>query len=388
MVYDMLPETDLHAVDIRDTLNANGGSVTNKLTSFFSTDANINRWSFYKPIVTGYVGDYFLDLDDEKWNNQQGTSPTAISDLQAAFAGSTEDEWFPYTPPRGVKNGYNEPMRLGDFRLYRADATSPFNGFTILENPNPTHIDDTVFDIYVRFKINDRTDYDTVGGMMALEDWGIMDDTWNTIQVGVIDYHKDRNEYKLWKSGRTISSSSVNWGHDTVTVDWGGSSSNTNNTDTVDCVGEHEVAAVLVKDDGNIYPLPFKHLTVNVVTWYGSSQVIDYGGSCAITSNPDSTTGRRTGVLDLWMKWVRGGTDTADTEFTAEFSWGQEGSYQSPTHTQTFTIPDSDDGNQPTKTVRYTINVEDSNLYDTIISLYDAGTLQGNCNSHWFDLVN
>ena len=42
-VYSILPTTNLKAEDIRDTLNANGGSVNNELTTFFNTSINI--WS-------------------------------------------------------------------------------------------------------------------------------------------------------------------------------------------------------------------------------------------------------------------------------------------------------------------------------------------------------
>lgn len=52
MVYNNapLPTWGLKAADIRDTLSAGGGIVSNDTTSFFQPAANINIWSRYKPL--------------------------------------------------------------------------------------------------------------------------------------------------------------------------------------------------------------------------------------------------------------------------------------------------------------------------------------------------
>ena len=50
MIYDILPENDLHYSDVRDTLNSAGGSVNNDVASAFKESAKINRWAKYKPI--------------------------------------------------------------------------------------------------------------------------------------------------------------------------------------------------------------------------------------------------------------------------------------------------------------------------------------------------
>ena len=39
-----IPRTNVSVADIRDTFNANGGSVTNVLGTFLSSAANINIW--------------------------------------------------------------------------------------------------------------------------------------------------------------------------------------------------------------------------------------------------------------------------------------------------------------------------------------------------------
>ena len=47
----IVPNTDVNlAGNIRDVLNAAGGSVTNDVITFFQTRANINMWAKYKPV--------------------------------------------------------------------------------------------------------------------------------------------------------------------------------------------------------------------------------------------------------------------------------------------------------------------------------------------------
>ena len=44
-VYTILPKANVTMDDVKDTLNANGGKVTNVLGTFFSEQARINRWA-------------------------------------------------------------------------------------------------------------------------------------------------------------------------------------------------------------------------------------------------------------------------------------------------------------------------------------------------------
>lgn len=252
-VYKRLPrpingvENQLKSVDIRDTLNAYGGKVNNKTSSFFTADANINRWSKHKPIVTNFKNEVILAYDSDKWNKQQGSAPRYYKDsntIITAWQGSTEDEWFPYTPPKG---GEDEPRRKGDFRGYRADATSPFRDFHV-DNRTTTYMDETNFTIHIRYFLNNDDD-NVEGGMLSLSDMNIMDDTWNTMKVGVIDYFN--GGYTIYE-GDSISS---NWGYAYVNIDW---------KDSVNYKGWHEFAAILISSDGYIYPLPFSRIKVNV----------------------------------------------------------------------------------------------------------------------------
>jgi len=56
-----IPNTNVAYTDIRDTLNAGGGSVTDVVATAFKTTAKINKWSFHKPIEEPNV---LFDLTD------------------------------------------------------------------------------------------------------------------------------------------------------------------------------------------------------------------------------------------------------------------------------------------------------------------------------------
>lgn len=116
-VYDVLPKTNLEFQDIRDTLNANNGSVSNVVSSAFQSGANINKWAKYKPVRLNQdfpaydrywkANDYYcgFDLKSAKYSN-------------AGDIGKVFPTWN-YLLPRG---GSDEPFRLGDFRGYYPKA--------------------------------------------------------------------------------------------------------------------------------------------------------------------------------------------------------------------------------------------------------------------------
>ena len=54
------------ATDVRDVLNDAGGNVNNKLSSFFTSDANINYWSKRKPL--SMTVDHCQDFDPNESN--------------------------------------------------------------------------------------------------------------------------------------------------------------------------------------------------------------------------------------------------------------------------------------------------------------------------------
>lgn len=131
----IIPDTDVNlATEVRDVLLQGGGKVTDYLVSFFTTDANINMWSKYKPVVHPKL---FYSLDQWKgingWEDDPGwrgfdkqcglTIPSLYGSMNSfhSLLDSGEALWT-YTPPKG---GSTEPMRLGDFRGYNPDAINP-----------------------------------------------------------------------------------------------------------------------------------------------------------------------------------------------------------------------------------------------------------------------
>lgn len=131
-VYDILPTTDLHYSDIRDTLNAGGGSVNNNVASAFKEAANINIWSKHKPVKHYYL--FCQDFDTSK--------PNYVSDWWKGRWGDCGISFPIVNSYRQVKdvydenlNGWNlnlpigdesEPLRQGDFARYDTSATRPF----------------------------------------------------------------------------------------------------------------------------------------------------------------------------------------------------------------------------------------------------------------------
>lgn len=131
--YDMaiIPNTDVNlASDIRDVLNAAGGSVTNDVITFFQERAKLNKWAKYKPFK--YPKDFNV-TDSERSSRNWGLSNVPYFDnvnYMADFvkygspqAGNCGTPYFTYIPPAG---GASEPMRLEDFRGYFTDAVQPY----------------------------------------------------------------------------------------------------------------------------------------------------------------------------------------------------------------------------------------------------------------------
>lgn len=141
MVYDLIPETNVKAEDIRDTLNANGGSVSNDLLTFFSISAKVNKWARFKP--ESYKKNFDL-TDDERFTNHYGLSMTGYASLfgnsqkvsvtDGKIDISEDTTGFLYKLCKGTlgqfdyilpKGGENSPYRLGDFRGYNPTAVNP-----------------------------------------------------------------------------------------------------------------------------------------------------------------------------------------------------------------------------------------------------------------------
>lgn len=139
----ILPTTNLEYSDVRDTLNANGGSVNNNMSSLFKEAANINMWSKNKP--ESYNKTFDLTQED-RIKNSFGLSFELVDGFY---------KWV-YTLPTG---GESSPYRLGDFRGYQKDQIS---GMALKSKTFSKDIfkDKTPLIINVEDDINKITPYD------------------------------------------------------------------------------------------------------------------------------------------------------------------------------------------------------------------------------------
>lgn len=135
-VRNILPTSQLTGDDIRDTLNANGGSVTNDCLTFFKAVANINPWSRHKPVPLqtdqcqdfnsslpfynatwwkGYNGmcGFVIPVFDGVGTPNSGFLSTIMSDYS---------KWSYDSPGGGLY-----PFRLGDFANYYPNAINPIS---------------------------------------------------------------------------------------------------------------------------------------------------------------------------------------------------------------------------------------------------------------------
>ena len=136
MVRDIIPTDNETYDDIRDTLNANNGTVTNVAETAFKASANINPFAKYKPSDIGAVnftrdnpGAFVVDswdgqlvsIKDKWWIGKNGTCNINIPIIDNLENNSPNDVPWSYIP---VPGGQNAPYRLGDFAGYDAKATS------------------------------------------------------------------------------------------------------------------------------------------------------------------------------------------------------------------------------------------------------------------------
>lgn len=130
----VVPDTDVNlAGNIRDVLNAAGGSVTNEVITFFQTRANINKWAKYKPFKQPKA---FNITDSDRGLGNYGLSNVPYWDNAnymadyvrngSPLAGNCGTPYFAYIPPIG---GTSEPLRLEDFRGYYTEAVQPYLPF-------------------------------------------------------------------------------------------------------------------------------------------------------------------------------------------------------------------------------------------------------------------
>ena len=128
--------TNVSMSEIRDVLNAAGGSVDNTLGSFFKAAARINRWALYKPIAGG--SDFYTTTEFEAYAKTQycGLTPKANNYLREAnvnYSGTMVAHDYDSVAANHLEWSYNrpttKPFRLGDFRNYNPEAIPPDGGY-------------------------------------------------------------------------------------------------------------------------------------------------------------------------------------------------------------------------------------------------------------------
>lgn len=129
IIGDMTGTTDVSinlATQIRDVLNAAGGSVTNDTTTFFSSAAKLNMWSKYKPVVSTELFYSFALWKSEGYRGDDGHCGLSFTEYGNATSLMTAlrngEAMWTYNIPSG---GMTAPLRLGDFRGYCTSAYNP-----------------------------------------------------------------------------------------------------------------------------------------------------------------------------------------------------------------------------------------------------------------------
>ena len=169
---------------IKSTLQGGGGSVSNDLLTFFATSAKINPWSQYKPIS---IPADFVDIPSSTWGSYDYglTPPTTNASntvLKTAIQNPTSVQWT-YALPTG---GSSSPYRLGDFRLYRSDATSPFRELST--NVGSAALNESItVELYCRFA--------SYNGELGINDMNVLKGKYACLIVGQSDGYPEKIYY-------------------------------------------------------------------------------------------------------------------------------------------------------------------------------------------------
>lgn len=196
----VIPNSNVNlATNIRDVLNAAGGSVNNNVISFFSASAKINKYSKYKPVR--HVELFRLNDNLYKEANYGYRIPNPVN-LPAYVNGvkgiSIPSQWakpddasyeiqhgWYYQLPTG---GNSQPYRLSDFIGYNTDAKHSLFGEVLA----PAQINQNTTSMYVSL--------DT--GTFSLSDFS----HFNNMHIGVLIVGDGVQKYKSILSSQSTSS--------------------------------------------------------------------------------------------------------------------------------------------------------------------------------------
>lgn len=131
----VIPTSGVTMATVRDTLASYGGTVSNNLSSFFTTSAKINMWSKHKPVILAkdFCQDISAGMSDYNatwWqgsNGMCGLTPKRLASYRNVpdYMDGENNGWV-YALPSG---GSSSPQRLGDFAGYNPDAYPLIDGF-------------------------------------------------------------------------------------------------------------------------------------------------------------------------------------------------------------------------------------------------------------------
>lgn len=126
-VKEVIESSSVLLEDIRDTLNANGGSVGNDASTFFTESANINMWAFYKPYAYSDVTTKLTDTQIKGINcGFEVKQIASYTSLPSVMDGGMNG--WSYTLPSG---GSSSPYRCGDYVGYYAASMPMISNFYI-----------------------------------------------------------------------------------------------------------------------------------------------------------------------------------------------------------------------------------------------------------------
>lgn len=152
--------------DIGQVLVDAGGSVDlNNPLTYFKSAANINRWSFNKPI--SYAKNFDL-TDDEIRSKSCGLTVTkAIKNYESGANMSYNEEGWGYALPSG---GSSSPCRLGDFIGYNTLAVPPLRmaETSYIYDEGTTELEDFYLECF--YKVDSHQYGDVSGVEIAISD--------------------------------------------------------------------------------------------------------------------------------------------------------------------------------------------------------------------------
>ena len=136
-VYNIIPVSPVHEIDVRDTLNANGSSVNDTWASLCSNPnnngnskhkpvrLNVNFCQDHDPNGLNYVKDWWKSTDGLCGFNLDAAKASGWSTLVTLYDGG-QNGWI-YQPPQG---GTAQPYRITDFAGYYPAARPLSHGFS------------------------------------------------------------------------------------------------------------------------------------------------------------------------------------------------------------------------------------------------------------------